>query len=249
MFDIDLNQPPQGFCGCLPRRDKVGDNPRFKVYGTVDETPIIPRSEWVECSLRHKAWDVVNQADQNSCCPSATRGAVEILREINGLSRIKLSQGSLYSQISGGRDAGANISDALEAMMDVGMTPISVIDEYDWRGKNYPTNWKTEAKKYRILEAFDCPTFDAVASAVQRSMPVVFGVYWGSGGHAITAIGLKQVNGIWYLKILNSWGSDWEDQGFGDLSESKCSGITSFGAFAIRAVTIPSEEELPPPPF
>jgi hypothetical protein len=189
-------------------------------------------------------WEIVNQSSQNSCCPSATRGAVEILREINGLNRVQLSQGSLYVQINGGRDRGANIMDALEAMMDVGMTPDSVVDEYAWN-KKFPSNWKEEAAKYRILEAWDCSTFDAMISAVQRSIPVVFGVNWsGGGGHAITCIGYEDGK----AEILNSWGADWGDGGFGYLTESSCRAITSYGAFAIRSVTFPSGEVLPPAP-
>jgi hypothetical protein len=242
---IDYFDLPIGACGCHPRPAKVGANPRFKVWGTVEDCPTIPRSEWQECSLRHKVWEICNQANQNSCCPTATRGAVQIVRETMGLRRISLSQGSLYSQISGGRDQGANIMDALEAMMDVGICPDSVIDQYDWQGRDYPANWKEEAKKYRILEAWDCPSFDEMISAVQKSIPVVFGVNWsGGGGHAICCVGYKDGK----AEILNSWDKDWGDGGYGFLTESQCRAITSFGAFAIRSVTIPSDEELPPPP-
>jgi hypothetical protein len=232
--------------GCLPRTSKVGGNRLFPVAGTVDACPILPRSEWRECSIRHKAWTVIDQNPQNSCCPSATAGAAMLLREIAGEKRILLSQGSLYGQINGGRDAGANIEDALAAMMKTGVCPAASIDSHAWQPRGWPSDWEAEAKKFRILEAFDCPAFDAVASAVQRSMPVVFGVFWGSGGHAITAIGLKKLDGGWGLEFLNSWGAAWGDAGFGVLPEAKCAGIASFGAFAIRSVTISGDEELPP---
>jgi hypothetical protein len=232
--------------GCLPRTSKVGEKPHFPVAGTVDACPILPRSAWSECSIRHKVWTVIDQNPQKSCCPSATSGATMILREIAGEKRILLSQGSLYGQINDGRDGGANIEDALEAMMTTGVCPASRIDPKDWQGRDWPSDWRSEAKKFRILEAFDCPTFEAVASAVQRSMPVVFGVYWGAGGHAITAVGLQQQGGGWGLAFLNSWGAAWGDGGFGFLPEAKCGGIKSFGAFAIRSVTIAGDEELPP---
>ena len=246
MHIVELDPHVPYSTGCLPRSSKVGEKPHFPVAGTVDACPVLSRSDWAECSIRHKVWTVIDQNPQNSCCPSATTGATMILREIAGEKRILLSQGSLYGQINGGRDAGANIEDALEAMMATGICPASRIDPQDWQGRNWPSDWKTEAKKTRVLEAFDCPTFDAVASAVQRSMPVVFGVFWGAGGHAITAVGLKKVGGGWALEFLNSWGAGWGDAGFGVLAESKCGGIHSFGAFAIRSVTIPGDEDLPP---
>jgi hypothetical protein len=243
---VNPDLPHSFSSGCFPRVSKVGEKPHFPVAGLVDACPILPRADWNECSIRHKVWTVIDQNPQSSCCPSATAGATMALREIAGAKRILLSQGSLYGQINGGRDNGANIEDALEAMMNTGICPADQIDPKNWQGRGWPSDWKTEAKKFRILEAFDCPTFEAVASAVQLSMPVVFGVYWGSGGHAITAVGLKKTSGGWGLEFLNSWGSDWGDAGFGVLEETKCSGIKSFGAFAIRSVTIPSDEELPP---
>ncbi len=244
-YHVDENDFPQGFTGCLPRPMKVGENPRFKVWGTVEECPTIPRSEWVTCSLKHKIWEVVNQSSQNTCACASTRGIMQLVREIMGLKRIRLSQGSVYNLTSGGRDQGANIMDVLTAMMDVGMAPNSVIDEYDWQGRDYPANWKAEAAKCRIIEAWDCPSFDELISAVQKSIPVVFGVNWsGGGGHAIGCIGYADGK----AEILNSWGADWGDNGTGFLSESQCRAITSYGAFAIRAITIPSDEELPPPP-
>jgi hypothetical protein len=246
MHILNLDTPISYSTGCLSRKSKVGEKPHFPVAGTVEACPILPRSDWADCSIRHKVWTIIDQNPQNSCCPSATSGATMILREIAGEKRILLSQGSLYGQINSGRDGGANIEDALEAMMKVGVCPAAKIDPKDWKGRDWPADWKTEAKKFRILEAFDCPTFDAVASSVQRSMPVVFGVYWGSGGHAITAVGLKKIDAAWNLEFLNSWGADWGDHGFGFLPESKCGGINNFGAFAIRSATIPGNEDLPP---
>ena len=191
-----------------------------------------------ECSIRHKAWTVIDQNPQNSCCPSATAGAAMILREIAGEKRILLSQGSLYGQINGGRDDGANIEDALEAMMKTGVCPASAIDPQDWQGRGLAERLEGRRRKISaILEAFDCPTFDAAASAVQLSMPVVFGVYWGGGRSRHHGRRLEKIGGGWGLEFLNSWGADWGDGGFGVLPEAKCAGIETFGAFAIRCVT------------
>jgi hypothetical protein len=249
MHLIDLNTPAEGRCGCHPRLCTVGQHPRFKVWGTVDDAPIIPRSQWKTVSLRDKVWEIANQLQQNSCCPTATRGAYEIIRELMGLKRIRLSQCSLYTQINGGRDQGANIMDALTAMMDVGIAPHSIVDQYNMNERTYPAVWKDHASKFRILEAFDCPTFDAMISAVHLGMPVVFGVNWtGGGGHAIVCVGYDlETNSA---EILNSWGEEWGDVGFGNLTERQCKAITSYGAFALRGIVIPSDEAevLPPMP-
>jgi hypothetical protein len=171
---------------------------------------------------------------------------MEILREVYGLKRERLSHGSTYSLVNGGRDQGANIMDVLEAMMDVGMAPMSAIDQYDISGR-YPSTWKVSAAKYKILEAWDCPSFDEMISASQKGYPVVFGVNWpGGGGHAICCTGYDKESNT--AEILNSWGESWGDAGFGNLTEKQCKAITSYGAFAIRSVTIPSDEVLPPMP-
>lgn len=246
MHFVDLERDQPLFTGCLPRETLCGDNPNFKVYGEVADCPILPRTTWKECSFRHYVWEIVSQNPQNSCCPSAVRGAAQIVREMNGCRRISLSQGSLYGRINRGVDEGANIEAALTAMMAEGMTPDAVIPEKNWDPRTWPADWRDAAKRYRLLEAFDCPSFDAVASAVQRGQPVVFGVFWGRGGHAITATGLRYAAGGWNLEFLNSWDVTWGDGGFGFLPEAKCSGIRTFGAFALRCMVIPSDEKLPP---
>jgi hypothetical protein len=245
MYFVDLEKPAAGRCGCHPRTMRVGAHPLFRVWGTVDDCPIIPRSEWKTVSMRDRVWEIVNQADQNSCCPSATRGGMQLLREICGMTRTQLSQGSLYGQVNDGRDQGANIMDALEALMKVGIAPTSIIDQYQWHPNKFPSRWQDHAAKYRLLEADDCPTFDAMVSAIQRPYPVVFGVNWaGGGGHAILGVGYdKEANAV---EILNSWDKTWGDGGFGFLTEKQCKAITTYGAFALRSPVLPSGEELPP---
>jgi len=228
--------------GCLPRSTLCSSMGTFDIAGRSDSFPVIPRTDWKESSFRHKVYHVIDQNPQKSCCPSAVCGASMIAREIAGLDRIIFSQASLYRFINQGRDSGSNIDDALLQLMKVGVAPASLIPQYNWQGNGWPLDWDQSAAKYKLFEAFDCPTFDAVASAVQFSMPVPLGVYWGNRGHAITAVGLKRVKNSWGIEILNSWGSSWGDEGFGVLPESECRGIESFGAFAIRSMVLPTEE-------
>ncbi len=95
----------------------------------------------------------------------------------------------------------------LEAMMKTGVCSGVSDSPKDWQGRDWPSDWQAEAKKFRILEAFDCPTFEAAASARATLHAGRVRSLLGAGGHAITAVGLKKSGGGWYLEFLNSWGT------------------------------------------
>lgn len=225
--------------GALARVTQQGE--RFPL---ADSSILIPRSEWAPVSLRPYVWHVINQGSQGSCCAAATAGAVMLIREQAGWGRTILSQASLYAQGNGGRDAGMAIDSALDAMREVGMTPIGTIPQYDWQGMRrgtWPKNWKEIAHEYRVVEWDECISTDMVGSILQRRRkPVIVGVFWqGGGGHAIVVTGWR--DGAW--EILNSWG-EWGDHGFGELSEATLQkGIAYFGAWSPRVTDIPDDEQ------
>lgn len=248
MLTVDNTTNPNYFTGCNPRSTKVGAHLYLPVAGTVEACPILPRSKWRPGTIRNHVWHVINQSNQNSCASAATAGAAMIIRRIIGLPDVVLSQAPLYKAVNNGRDGGSSIDDNLIALMEQGTTPAAVVAPLDWNGPGWPADWQPQAKRYRLAEAYDCPTFDAAASALQNGWPVVFGVFWGSGGHAITAVGLQHDGRTWSLEILNSWGKSWGDNGLGLLTEQNCRGLETFGAFALRSMILPSGEELPPTP-
>ena len=239
--------------GCLQRTTKVGDG-AFRVFGDPGTPGLIGRSLWPALSqvpLDPFVWHVINQSNQGSCMPSAGAGAVMICRENAGLSRVVLSQASVYGQGNGGSDSGMGIDAGLKLIQEVGFCPVDLIDQYDWQGfrrGTWPAGWKDEAAKYRALEAWDCPTYDHAVSAVLRGFPVVLGVFWeGGGGHAIVMIGWN--NDVGKPKILNSWGKSWGANGIGYLTEPQCKkGIDYFGAWALRVPTDPTNDgDIPQP--
>lgn len=218
--------------GCLERVSKVGDG-TFPVFS---DDFLIDRKHWSKykgLSLRPFVHHVIGQND-NSCCGCGTVGAGMICRDLSGLDQVVLSQAVPYGKGNGGRDGGMAIDTGLAMLIKWGSCPIDIVHPDDWRGHNWPKNWEEIAAKYRGIEAWDCPTFEHAVSAVLRGFPVVY----GAEGHAVVLVDQE-------LNVLNSWGRDWRDNGFGVWVEERSMryGIErQYGAFALRTTVDPLKD-------
>ncbi len=239
-----------GRMGCLPRITEP-DGSHFPIVGSPGTLDLIPRSQWTTTSVRHHVWNIHDQGQQNSCCPTAYAGLLETEREMQGLSRIKLSQAYPYHFANGGRDQGSSLDAVFFAIRDRGITPATVIDPFDWRAANWPADADDQAAELRIVEAWDCLDVDHVGTATERGFCAVLGVRWGRGGHAVYIIGKRPASrgDSWEYEIANSWGTGWGDGGFGFLPESQVAeGIKTFGAWIPRFQRIQTEDPMPLPP-
>ncbi len=234
---------PDGYpTGCLPRTTLVGEG-EFALYGSDGTPPMLSNRQLDELiptngSLLldyHK--HTISQNPQSSCCACAGVGAVKLCEDTegDGDDEEMHSQASVYrftgvnSQgdlIQRTRDNGMNIEQCLRVLQISGCCGVDTIDQYDWRGKNWPDDWKEKAALHRVAEAWDCADEQAVRSAIAFGYPIVF----GSDGHAIIGIGYDKKGVI----ILNSWGKKWGDNGIGRWPTR---GIPQYGAWALRATT------------
>lgn len=243
-----------GKMGCNPRKVPIGS--LFPVFST------IPRNEWKEIDFSHLVPEVLDQDGQNSCNAFASIQAIHVSRAFAGLPYIRLSPGNLYGRINGGIDGGSTLSDALKELKENGVCRADIVPIYVWRPNRWPSNWKEDAKKFRLLEVYDCPTFDHLASAILQGFPVNLGVMvgynfyveddgWlrdyrrGYGGHAMCGVGLlyHKERQTWGIKIVNSWGSDWGINGFAVLPESYFKNNWFNDGWAIRVVVDPEGNE------
>ncbi|HKB03896.1 MAG TPA: hypothetical protein VKD90_16865, partial [Gemmataceae bacterium] len=94
--------------------------------------PTIPRSEWRPVDYRPFAPAVFDQRAQGSCVGHGGVGVMCTLRALHGQGRERLSPSNLYGQINGGRDRGALVTDALEALRTVGACLESTIGPGPW---------------------------------------------------------------------------------------------------------------------
>lgn len=199
---------------------------RFKKFGEHPNVPLIPRDQWKVVDLSVFLPPVKDQDGIGACNAFATCSAVEACRALAGLEYVRLSCGYLYGKINGGRDQGSYLEDGLAWMTEHGTVPTSVIGDLEWK-KGRAFNGAKESEPYRVLEAYECPSFDAMASALQQGFFVVEGLAWfnnftpdrdgwlpsagrgGEGGHALCGYGLAQRNGVWGIRTRNSWGTSW----------------------------------------
>ena len=102
-----------------------------------------------------------------------------------------------------------------------------------------PAGFDAEAAKYRLAEADWVPDFEAGTWMLFRGFPILFGVTWGTGGHAIMGVAVVKDRSGWGWKFANSHGVNFGTNGFGVLYEKQiASGIKNrYGAAAFRAPT------------
>jgi hypothetical protein len=124
-------------------------------------------------------------------------------------------------------------------MQNVGCVPESMWPSRDIWSSRKPSGFDAEAAKYRLAEADWVPDFDVGTWMIFNGHPILFGVRWGTGGHAIVGVAVIKDRNGWGWKIANSWGVGWGTNGFGVLYENQiASGIKNrYGAAAFRAPT------------
>lgn len=264
VLDQKVPLDPDLFVKAFPRpahERAMGNNPpndppgkEWKVFGAAPNVPIIDRSQWKPVTLANFLPPVHDQDGRGQCNASATCTAIETARFIAGCKYVYLSAGDLYSRINGGRDQGSLLEDGLRAATEEGVATAASVP-YVWDGRRYESAAvKAERAKYRVTEAYVCPNFDAMASAVQQGFVIVHGLMWfdnfrvdrdgwlpgrgagGGGGHALCGYGLAQkADGTWGIPTRNSWAEEWGVNGNCVIPESLF-GRQIGGLWAVRAV-------------
>ncbi len=211
-----------------------GFDPSWSVFGSVPTHKRIPRDQWDGLLANYDSIGpdhphlppVHDQDGVGQCNADDTTACMEYRRNVQGLPYQQLSAADLYSEINGGRDQGSLLEDAMAQVMGGGVGLASTSGT-QWKNGN----WKGKAgaderKRFRVLEAYLCPSFDDCYSAVLQGFALSTGIMWrdnytpdkdgwlpvgrgGAGGHAI--FGYKPTKrgneyGIWHQ---NSWGESY----------------------------------------
>lgn len=188
--------------------------------------PTIPRSEWVDRDYCI-GWGtefILDQKSTSACTGFSAASGMMRQRHLRGQPFHRLSGGSVYAQINGGRDNGSNIIDSMNAVERKGAClesemPLPKIFTRDMPGAG---TW------FRESVAVTVDTFDEIATAILMGMvpqfPVQVGNRYGKfdgdgfagfdngyGNHSVHGAGLKWFanRNAWGIAQPNTWGVSW----------------------------------------
>ena len=226
----DGHEVPLGML--FEKKDKLAGIPLASTPFGGDE---LPKS----VDMSDKMPPVGNQGIQQSCVAWAIAYALKSYQEKVELGQQYLfSPSYIYNQINNGINAPTYVTDALNLLSDQGVCRFDEMpyNENDWTSKPTATA-KEDAKKFRIdfWRQVNVQDIKEVKAQLAAGYPVIIGAevsqefvndgfekkaafVWtsagtASGGHCMLLVGYDDNKGA--FKVMNSWGKDWGDNGFG----------------------------------
>lgn len=175
--------------------------------------------------LRQKKIPTSDQNGLNYCWGYGPFSAVNCLRAWRNQPYIEWSRESVCAPVKGGSNSGGWGIDALNRMVSHGMLPQNFPGLQRWSrsvGQYTSPTAIAEAAKYKITEWFVLQdrNFLQMMTALLLNHAVAVGYNWWSHevcGVDPVIIGSTDLG----LRIWNSWGPSYGDQGFNILSESR----------------------------
>lgn len=209
---------------------------------------LIPRGEWSErIRDREKSRSTLfelckakkigpyHQGSTNYCWMNAPAKAVEVARAIAGQKHVPLSPASGAAVIKNFRNEGGWGTQAVAWIVQYGLGPAKL-----WPPNAIDRKYNTKAvdaerDKYKVDEWYDLPrrSFDALMTQLFQFNPCPLGLSWW--GHEILGLDPVQLGRDEFgVRILNSWGTEWGQQGWAVLDEEHA---TADDQVACRVVT------------
>jgi hypothetical protein len=236
-------------------RDKLAGIPLASTPFGGDELP-------THVDLSDKMPPVGNQGNQNSCVAWAIAYALKGYQEKLELGQdYRFSPSYIYNQINNGMNVPTYVTDALNLLSDQGVCPYDDMpyNETDFTSK--PTEVaKQDAKKFRIdfWRQVNVQDIKEVKAQLSAGYPVIIGAdvskefvdggfaqkadfIWKEagtpeGGHCMLLTGYDDSKGA--FKVMNSWGREWGDNGFGWIDYRLLPQVVKYGFVAKDALTV-----------
>ena len=225
---------------------------KFPVFGVHNMVGLDP-SLWQEIDLSWNKPTILNQKQTSSCVGHGAVSAMEVCWLQSGRPLKNFSPFFTYGLINGGRDAGAQISDSMTALMSYGACPIELNPNLRMFKNQFSQNMYDAAKRFKLIKAYHCPNWESICSAISLGFVCPLGIQvgdnfgqldsegvaplpgWGGGGHCILGVGLKKSSRYgWLIKIQNSWGLNWGLGGYAYLRKEHIDNYPD--AFAVQSV-------------
>jgi len=216
-----------------------------------------------EADLSDKMPEVGNQGDQQSCVAWAIAYAMKGYQENLQLGEpLKFSPSFVYNQINGGKNVPTQVTDGLNVLSEQG---VCLMDEMPYKENGYDekpnAEAKRSAKRFRIAEWRRVNTMDIkeIKTHLAAGLPVVIGAMvtqefiekgytdgadfiWKKngesvGGHAMLVVGYDDEKHA--FKLINSWGKNWGDKGYGWVDYDLFPDVVMYGFVAKDGYTAP----------
>ena len=211
-------------------------------------------SEWIK-----------SQGNRGSCNGYAGAKALERVRVKEGRKHIALSGEGLYAQINNGRDAGSMLDDGMEALMQNGVPPESMVPREEFLWSRISSEARQAMKQFKARKTFRADTNEELASGLAAGFVGVVAVHVGNdftsldgdgrvrqslgpGNHAVCVDDVRIFNGKYEYDMANSWGLRYGTNGRGWVSwDRHLSEPSKYHAFyLIRSASDDDSEDQPP---
>ena len=212
---------------------------RFKsdLLGAPDAVPSLPKRVDLSSQFPKPA----NQGQQNSCVGWATAYAVKSYQEgvefgwALNTSEHLFSPAFIYNQINGGKDKGSRIDKALDLVVEKGVATLATMPYSDKDFLTQPSSQAlTQALGFKGAEWVVPRGLNDIKAALANKYPVVAGIFLYEsfyrlkgadsvyntiqgnplGGHAVAVVGYDDDKYGGALRIINSHGANWGDNGY-----------------------------------
>jgi hypothetical protein len=240
--------------GCIPETEE--SKAQFPLFGdSIRANSPLDQSQWQEIDLSWFAPPILDQGMTSSCVGHGSCSGMEMCWLQSGRSLVEFNPYFIYGLINNGRDAGAMISDALTALKQYGVCLKDDLKSGVMFKSQFPQSAFDNAKRFRLIQAYRCATFEEICSAITLGFVCPLGIYVGNnfpqldgegvaplpagggGGHCILGVGLKKSSRYgWLIKIQNSWGMRFGMKGYCYIHKGHFSQMSP-DAFAIQTVT------------
>lgn len=229
------------------------------MFAPPSEMDVYPESElydrakqaWDNEQTLYHLWQIANngrlpanlyQNGHGLCWSHSSTNGVMVARCAAGMPYKPLSAYMVACLANGYRDQGGWCGQSAKLIHDVGVCEQRLWAQQSFSRSNDTPEMRENAAKHKIQEEWrdltrpihgQRMTWQQLATALLNGQPAACDFMWWR--HSVCALALvPQSNGNLDLLILNSWGSNWGDRGFGTLSGSR---KVPDGAIAIRTVT------------
>lgn len=213
--------------------------------------------------MSDKMPEVGNQGGQQSCVAWAMAYALKGYQETVQLGEpVKFSPSFVYNQINGGKNVPTQVTDGLNILSEQGVCLMKEMPYDETKWDEEPTEEaKSSAKRFRIDEWRRVNTLDIkeIKTHLAAGLPVIIGAMvtaefrdngytegadfiWKKngepiGGHAMLVVGYDDDKNA--FKIINSWGKNWGDGGYGWIDYELFPDVVMYGFVAKDGYTAP----------